>query len=454
MRKLWLAVIALSVFASVSAFASAANYLSILGNGIIAEKEQLDPFNPAGIQFTNSFAMLELYDGGTAAGVTDPTGSLNVMFAFPMVVSVKFNDLLGFRLGVFNAADTAMIPAVGAIYNRMNGHTATLSVVSPFALTWGMKAGNLGFGVKYELQTGAQGKWADDNFTLAYSLHKIEPGVRLGLGGATIDVIGDFNLVLLGWSVATTNTTGNFVTNTVTAKSPLELMAVKAQITYPLFAKLLLSGRVEGGLKIFGYDEKYVENGGNTLTNDYNASLYFLRIFGGLKYSPIALVDAYFDIGTKLFGQNVVDNEIGTGVGANSTNTNVLNQITVPSIAVGVALHPSIFTISLGLSQDIIASSSPITNPPSALSTGYELDPLPALYTSYQGNTMWTMLRKASLGVSINLNPIIIEAICDISQTAFLGQEFSNPLNVLGSIFSASPAMGALFTGVRCSVLF
>lgn len=453
MKKLLLALITLAVFASVSAYAAAVNYNIIRGNGIIVEQQQLNPFNPAGIQFTNNFVQLELYNGVDDAIATDPTGSAGVMFVFPLTASIKFNDMLGFRLSLFNPADTASIPAMVG-FTRMGPHAVAIpsvTVFSPFAITWGMKAANFGFGVKYELQFAGQGKWADDNYTLAYSKHKLQPGVVFNLGQATLNIIGDFNFVFMNWSVASTNqAAGPFWTNNVTAKSPLELVGVKAQISYPLFGKLLLAGRVEGGLGMFGYDEKYNANTG-TQTNDVQASAYYLRIMGGLKYTPIQLVDVYFDLGTKLYGHNKIDNFLGT---TTSTNTNVINQITVPSMSMGVAFNPGIFTISVGLSQDIIASSSPISVAPVTLNSVYELEPSATAYTSYQGNTVWTMRRTASAGISMNLNPVILEALFDITQSAFLGQELRNPLDVLDRIFNNAPDMPRLFTGVRCSVLF
>jgi hypothetical protein len=454
MKKVFFALITLVAFASVTAFAVPANYLKIAGGGIIVENEQLNPMNPAGIQFTNNFVQMEMYNGVAATGVTDPTGSANVMFVFPVIASLKFNELLGFRLGILESNETPVIPtAQGNV--RMGTHPAAIEVYSPFSLTWAMKLANMGIGVRYELNYGAQGKWGDDNYNFSYSKHRIEPGILFNLGALSISVIGDLNFVFLNWAVATTNTTGvTFATNTVTAKSPLEMAMVRGQVSYPLSAKLLLAGRIEAGIGMFGYDEKYNANGGNTLTNDVQASAYTMKFMGGLKYSPIPIVDAYFDIGAKLFGHNKIVNEIGTGVGANATNTNVLNQVSLPSIALGVVFKPGIFNISIGLSQDIIASSTPISITPANLSTGYELDTSAPVYTLYAGNTVMTMIRNASAGISMNLNPVMIEAIFDISTTTFLADEIKNPLNVLSKIFGSAAGQLNLFTGLRCSVLF
>lgn len=457
MRKLWLVLAVVALFASVSAFASSANYLQCFGGGIIAEQEQLNPVNPAGIQLTNSFAQLELYgtNDSPSATVTNNTGSYNVMFVFPMYVSLKLNDLLAFRLGLFEPAEAAIIPAIVGL-TRMGTHAAAvpINVLSPFAISWGMKLGKtIAIGLRYELNTSAQGKWGDDNYSLSYSKHKFRPGIIMNLGNMNLNLLADLNFVALGWSVANTNTTGAFTTNTVTAKSPLEYVGVRGQLTMPLAAKLQFAGNVSAGLGMFGYDEKYNATGG-TLTNDVGASLYVVKLMLGLKYSPIEILDTYIDVGTKLYGHNKIDNSVGTVAPFNATNTNVLNQITVPSIAMGILFKPSIFTISLGLSQDIVGSSTPIAVTPILLNNGYELDTSTAVFTAYQGNTVWTMIRTATLGASVNLNPVIVEALVNISINSFLADELKNPLSVFDRIFNNNADMPMLFTGVRVSVLF
>lgn len=456
-----LSVIFILFLSFVSAFAVAANYTRVAGGGIIVDSEQLNPFNPAGLQFTSNFVQLEVYSTNAPVNnVTDPTGPAgNVMFVFPMILNVKFADILGLRFEVFSPTDTAVIPSLQG-NTRMGAHPAAISPFSPIAVSWGMKFLNMGYGLKYEMQYASQGKWTEDNYSLFYMKHKFQPGFRLNAGGMTLDIMGDINVIFLNWSVATTNTTGSYLTNSVVPKTVFGQMYLKTQVSVPVSTKMTFAGRLEGGLLPYGYDERCASNGGNTLTNNVDAAAYTAKFSFGLKYSPIELIDTYFDIGAGYFGQSIINRQIGTGIGINLTNTNAINQISAPSFSLGVSIKPSIFVINLGLSQNIVASFSQSTNSTTLLNTGYELDPTTGASgpfgVVYQGNTLWTVTRTASLGVAMKLNPVLLEATVNIGSSSFLATEISNPLDAFSRIFNGGITEGqkTLFTGLRCSFMF
>jgi hypothetical protein len=438
---------AVIAFAAVSAsFANAIYYSQILGGGIIVEQEKLNPFNPAGVQFKPNFFQLEVRSAAAAANVTDPTGSTDVMLAFPAIVSYKFSDLLGLRLGIFNTADSAANIDTKKAASFASAHRNTaLSPMSILEITYALKLGEIGIGLKYNPEISSQGTFKNDNFSASYMKHKIEPGVVVNMGNLALNAIGKVYLEFLNVNEAFTNAQ---TTNSLTLKSPFELLGLKLQASYKLSEKILLAARLEGGMLNDGLDFKGVTAGvGNTNSSEITAG--FVNIIAAMKLSPAPIIDAYLDLGAKFYGHSSIT------YSPTATNTNtILNQMSLPSLAVGINLKPGDFRFKLGFAQEIVATTAPYPFTISFLTSGYELD------TSVNGtaidfDTLYSIKRTASAGISYQTEGFVLDVLLDISTSSFLGEETRNPLQALAHIFnSGNSVTPTMFTGVRVSFLF
>lgn len=434
MKRL-LVVLAVICFAAVgSVFASSANYLKVLGGGIIVDQENLDPFNPAGVQFTPNFARLELKSpAGAAAGVTNQTtggAAADVMFTFPLVVNYKFNNMAGIRIKLFDSADANI------------GIPGSLTPVNILGITYAIKLNDTtAIGLMYQPEVAFDGKYSSSNIVSSnayYINNKLTPGIVTKVGNITVNAFAPIGLLLANMHSEAINAGGG--TNDVSAGF-LNLVGLTVQASTKLSEQLLGAVRVESAYKINNIITKT-----STATNNALTTFTKLNLIAGLKIVPVQLIDVYADIGAKYYGY-YLRNE-----GA-ATNSDAASQFSFPSLAVGVNVKPGDFRIKLGFTQDLVATSSYYAGLFQSLNTDWELDSS-ATGSLAGGNTKYTLVRNASAGLSYETSAIQIDTILNITTTGFIGRELGNPLDVLDAIFNNAADMANLFTGVRVSVLF